>query len=104
MRPITMQGQDRKSLVFKFLVITAISMLLPEVAMCADLNSMVTKIFGWVKTALVAIGTLIIIAVGIYFLKNLERWKEIFVQCVGIIAATLLIMNADTISQWAFQS
>ncbi len=104
MRPITMQGQDRKSLVFKFLVIAAISMLLPEVALCADLNSMVTKIFGWVKTALVAIGTLIIIAVGIYFLKNLERWKEIFVQCVGIIAVTLLIMNADTISQWAFQS
>ena len=102
MRPITMQGQDRKSLVFKFLVIAATSMLLPEVALCADLNSMVTKIFGWIKTALTAVGTLVIVAVGIYFLKNLERWKEIFLMCVGIIGATLLIMNADTISRWAF--
>lgn len=102
MRPITMQGQDRKSLVFKFLVIAAISMLLPEVALCADLQSMTTKIFAWIKTALTAVGTLVIVAVGIYFLKNLERWKEIFLTCVGIIGATLLITNADTISRWAF--
>ena len=85
------------------LILVAIAfVLLPELALSADLNSMVSKIFNWVQTALTAIGTLIIVAVGIYFLKNLERWKEIFIQCVGIIAATLLIMNAQAISQWAF--
>ena len=85
------------------LILVAIAfVLMPELALSADLNSMVSKIFNWVQTALTAIGTLIIVAVGIYFLKNLERWKEIFIQCVGIIAATLLIMNAQAISQWAF--
>ncbi|WP_394996079.1 TrbC/VirB2 family protein [uncultured Helicobacter sp.] len=87
----------------RLLIVLFISLVLPEMALGADLNSMVSKIFSWVQTALTAIGTLIIIAVGIYFLKNLERWKEIFIQCVGIIAATLLIMNAQSISQWAFQ-
>ncbi|TLD86262.1 hypothetical protein LS66_009565 [Helicobacter sp. MIT 03-1614] len=87
----------------KALILVAIAfVLIPELALSADLNSMVSKIFNWVQTALTAIGTLIIVAVGIYFLKNLERWKEIFIQCVGIIAATLLIMNAQAISQWAF--
>ncbi|WP_276890340.1 TrbC/VirB2 family protein [Helicobacter japonicus] len=87
----------------KALILVAIAfILMPELALSADLNSMVSKIFNWVQTALTAIGTLIIVAVGIYFLKNLERWKEIFIQCVGIIAATLLIMNAQAISQWAF--
>ncbi|MGI0405910.1 TrbC/VirB2 family protein [Helicobacter himalayensis] len=87
----------------KALILVAIAfVLMPEIALSADLNSMVSKIFNWVQTALTAIGTLIIVAVGIYFLKNLERWKEIFIQCVGIIAATLLIMNAQAISQWAF--
>ncbi|WP_334083449.1 TrbC/VirB2 family protein [Helicobacter typhlonius] len=87
----------------KALILVAIAfVLMPELALSADLNSMVSKIFNWVQTALTAIGTLIIVAVGIYFLKNLERWKEIFIQCVGIIAATLLIMNAQAISQWAF--
>ena len=85
------------------LILVAIAfVLMPELALSADLNSMVSKIFNWVQTALTAIGTLIIVAVGINFLKNLERWKEIFIQCVGIIAATLLIMNAQAISQWAF--
>lgn len=85
------------------LILVAIAfVLMPELALSADLNSMVSKIFNWVQTALTAIGTLIIVAVGIYFLKNLERWKEIFIQCVGIIAATLLIINAQAISQWAF--
>ena len=85
------------------LILVAIAfVLMPELALSADLNSMVSKIFNWVQTALTAIGTLIIVAVGIHFLKNLERWKEIFIQCVGIIAATLLIMNAQAISQWAF--
>ena len=85
------------------LILVAIAfVLMPELALSADLNSMVSKIFNWVQTALTAIGTLIIVAVGIYFLKNLERWKEIFIQCVGIIAATLLIMNAQAISQWSF--
>ncbi|WP_334084823.1 TrbC/VirB2 family protein [Helicobacter typhlonius] len=87
----------------KALILVAIAfVLMPELALSADLNSMVSKIFNWVQTALTAIGTLIIVAVGIYFLRNLERWKEIFIQCVGIIAATLLIMNAQAISQWAF--
>lgn len=75
---------------------------MPEFALSADLNSMVSKIFNWIQSALTAIGTLIVVAVGIYFLRNLERWKEIFIQCIGIIAATLLIMNAQAISQWAF--
>lgn len=86
----------------KLLVMLLISIVLPEIALSADLNSMVSKIFNWIQTALIAIGTLIIVAVGIYFLKNLDRWKEIFIQCLGIIAATLLIMNAQSISQWAF--
>lgn len=85
-----------------FILVALIFVFSPEVVNAADLNSMVSKIFNWVQTALTAIGTLIIVAVGIYFLKNLERWKEIFIQCVGIIAATLLIMNAQAISQWAF--
>lgn len=86
----------------KLLVVLTLSIIMPEVALSADLNSMVSKIFNWIQTALVAIGTLIIVAVGIYFLKNLDRWKEIFIQCLGIVAATLLIMNAQAISQWAF--
>lgn len=86
----------------KLLVVLFLSIFLPEIALSADLNSMVSKIFNWIQTALIAIGTLIIVAVGIYFLKNLDRWKEIFIQCLGIIAATLLIMNAQSISQWAF--
>lgn len=86
----------------RLLVLLFISIIVPEMALSADLNSMVSKIFNWIQTALVAIGTLIIVAVGIYFLKNLDRWKEIFVQCLGIIAATLLIMNAQSIAQWAF--
>lgn len=86
----------------RLLVVLFLSILLPEIALSADLNSMVSKIFNWIQTALVAIGTLIIVAVGIYFLKNLDRWKEIFIQCLGIVAATLLIMNAQAISQWAF--
>ncbi|MBR2111597.1 MAG: hypothetical protein IJ950_01365 [Helicobacter sp.] len=85
----------------KFLFLLALG-LFSDVALSADLNSMVSKIFNWVQTALTAIGTIIIVAVGIYFLKNLERWKEIFITCLGIIGATLLIMNAQSISQWAF--
>ncbi|TLD95421.1 hypothetical protein LS71_008430 [Helicobacter jaachi] len=85
-------------------VVIGILFLFPDFACAADLQTMVSKITNWLSTGLKAIGTIIIIAVGIYFMKNLDRWKEIFLTCIGIIAATLIIMNADTIANTFFSN
>lgn len=63
-----------------FILVALIFVFSSEVVMAADLNSMVSKIFNWVQTALTTIETLIIVAVGIYFLKNLlnDRKKFLF--------------------------
>ncbi len=80
------------------------ALALPSVVFSADLTSIVNKISSWIQTALTAIGTIIIIAVAIYFMKNLDRWKEIFLVCLGIVLATLGIMNAQAISFFLFSS
>lgn len=48
------------------------------------------------------LGGLIILGIGIYMIKEKERLKEIFVNCIVIIIATIVITNARTIGDWLF--
>lgn len=48
------------------------------------------------------LGGLIILGVGIYMIKEKERLKEIFVNCIVIIIATMVITNAREIANWLF--
>ncbi|GAA7394245.1 hypothetical protein BD0139_06400 [Helicobacter pylori] len=49
-----------------------------------------------------AIGAIIVICVGIYVVKNLDRLGEIAWKCIGIILATIAIANAQTIATKLF--
>ncbi|WRE35451.1 virB2 type IV secretion protein [Helicobacter pylori] len=49
-----------------------------------------------------AIGAIIVICVGIYVVKNLDRLGEIAWKCIGIILATIAIANAQTIANKLF--
>lgn len=74
--------------------------LIPEFASAADLPTMVTKIYQQVKTYLIPIATIVFVGLGIYFVKNLDRWKEIAVYAISIVFSLLILMNADTIANW----
>lgn len=49
-----------------------------------------------------SVGTLIIIAIGIYMLANHDKWREIFKTCLAIILAVLVVCNAKNISNMFF--
>lgn len=78
--------------------------MLPEFVSAADFASMVNKIYQQAKTYLVPIATITILGLGIYFLKNLDRWKEISTYTIAIVLALLLMINADTIANWFFNN
>ncbi|PAF49636.1 hypothetical protein BKH41_01950 [Helicobacter sp. 12S02232-10] len=73
-------------------------------ASAADgLEQKIQKITGYFSSTLMkTIGALIIIAVAIYFLKNLERWKEVGLACLSIILGSLAITHSQAIAQWLF--
>lgn len=48
------------------------------------------------------LGGLIILGIGIYMIKEKERLKEIFISCILIIIATMVITNAREIANWLF--
>lgn len=75
-----------------------IMVLMPELASAADLTTMVTKIYQQVKTYLTPIATIVFIGLGIYYIKNLDRWKELAVYAISIVLALLILMNADTLA------
>lgn len=54
------------------------------------------------NTYMKLIGSLIILAVGIYMIKEKERLKEILVNCIVIIVGTAVVVNAREISNWFF--
>lgn len=84
-----------------FLFITFVLMIIaPEFALAADLPTMVNKAYKQIQAYLIPIATIVFVGLGIYFIKNLDRWKEIAVYVVSIVFALLLLMNADTIANW----
>ncbi|MDO7253086.1 virB2 type IV secretion protein [Helicobacter cappadocius] len=52
------------------------------------------------NTYMKALGGLIILAVGIYMIKEKERLKEIATSCIVIIVAVATITNARQIADW----
>ncbi|RAX55452.1 hypothetical protein [Helicobacter sp. 10-6591] len=85
---------------FKLLIVTCLALLIPETIFAADLPSMINSIYSKVKTWLAPIGTLVIFGFGFYIWKNMDRWKEIGMQCFGILVVALVMINADTIASY----
>lgn len=74
---------------------------LPNFLFGADLAKLVEEINKWIQDSFVKpMLVLVIIAIGIYMAKNHDRIKEIWVMCVIIIIAILIILNAGNISNW----
>lgn len=48
------------------------------------------------------LGGLVVLGIGIYMIKEKERLKEIFISCILIIIATMVITNAREIANWLF--
>lgn len=74
---------------------------LPNFLFGAGLAELVQKINEWIQNSFVKpMLVLIIIAIGIYMAKNHDRIKEIWVMCVIIILAVLIVLNAQNISNF----
>lgn len=74
---------------------------LPNLVFGAGLKELVDEINTWIQDSFVKpMLVLVIIAIGIYMAKNHDRIKEIWVMCVIIIIAILIILNAQGISNW----
>lgn len=64
----------------------------------ATLEGIVTKIESYTQGSIAkSMATLIVIGIGIFMAKNHERLKEIWLVCVIIIAAIMLIVNARSV-------
>ncbi|AFI06576.1 TrbC/VirB2 family protein [Helicobacter cetorum] len=50
------------------------------------------------------IGTIIVICIGFYVLKNLDRLGEIVWKVLGVVLAIIAIINARSISNFFFGS
>lgn len=74
---------------------------LPNLVFGAGLKELVEEINNWIQDSFVKpMLVLVIIAIGIYMAKNHDRIKEIWVMCVIIIIAVLIILNAGAIANW----
>lgn len=74
---------------------------LPNFLFGAGLKELVEEINNWIQDSFVKpMLVLVIIAIGIYMAKNHDRIKEIWVMCVIIIIAVLIILNAGAIANW----
>lgn len=76
---------------------------LANFAQAKSFEDVVNSILDLVSnTYMKLIGSLIILAVGIYMIKEKERLKEILVNCIVIIVGTAVVVNAREISNWFF--
>lgn len=83
------------------LKIMALTLITPNFMFGASLADIVKKINDWIQDSSVKpMLVLVIIAIGIYIAKNHDRIKEIWVMCVIIIIAILIILNANSIANW----
>lgn len=83
------------------LKIMALILITPNFMFGASLADIVKKINDWIQDSFVKpMLVLVIIAIGIYIAKNHDRIKEIWVMCVIIIIAILIILNANSIANW----
>lgn len=69
----------------------------------ASFESIVTNITSQVSGTMgKSIFTLIVIAVGIYMMKNWERLKEVWQVCVVIVIGAGVVTNSRQIVEWFF--
>ncbi|PAF42320.1 hypothetical protein BKH45_04360 [Helicobacter sp. 11S03491-1] len=74
-------------------------------AQAKDFGTFINEILNLISnTYMKALGSLIILGVGIYMIKEKERIKEIFVTCIIIIIGVAVIVNAKEISNYIFDS
>lgn len=77
--------------------------LLPQSMWAKTLEEMIRTITDALDNGIIkAIGTLVIIALAVYTIKNYERWKEIIVMVITILVGVVCIMNANRISDAIF--
>lgn len=77
--------------------------LLPQSMWAKSIEEMVRTITDLLNNGVVkSIGVLVIVALGFYLAKNYERWKEVIVMVLTLLAATLCIMNAHEIADAIF--
>lgn len=82
-------------------IVALLIITLPNFVFGAGFAELVQQIDQWIQNSFVKpMLTLVIIAVGIYVAKNHDRIKEIWVMCVIIVVAVLVIMNAGNIAEW----
>lgn len=69
----------------------------------ADIEALLEKVFSFLESgtakSLVAIA---FIGLGIYVLRNMERWKEILLNVIAIVVGLLTLLNARTLAGWFF--
>lgn len=79
------------------------TLLLSSLALGADLDTILQKIFTFTQsTTSKSVVALIFIGLAIYIWKNLERWKEWGLNVAGIIIGLVLYLNAQTVAGWFF--
>lgn len=72
-----------------------------DVASAASFEDMVNKIVKWLDSSVIkGLATIAIIAIGIYVIKNIDRWREIMFTCGVLIIGLMVLMNASTIANW----
>lgn len=86
---------------FNAKIVALLLVTLPNFLFGAGLKELVDEINKWIQDSFVKpMLVLVIIAIGIYMAKNHDRIKEIWVMCVIIIIAILIILNASSIANW----
>ena len=86
---------------FNAKIVALLLVTLPNFLFGAGLKELVDEINKWIQDSFVKpMLVLVIIAIGIYMAKNHDRIKEIWVMCVIIIIAILIILNANSIANW----
>ena len=86
---------------FNAKIVALLLVTLPNFLFGAGLKELVDEINKWIQDSFVKpMLVLVIIAIGIYMAKNHDRIKEIWVMCVIIIIAILIILNASENANW----
>lgn len=68
-----------------------------------NIEKVLEDIFSFLEGGIAkSIAGIIFVGLGIYVLRNLERWKEILLNVIATIVAITLILNARTIAGMFF--